>query len=110
MQNGVIPIPSIGTILTEEFLEPMGITAYRLAKDIQVPTSRILEILHGKRALSIDTALRLSHYFGMSDRYFIDLQTDLEITRHKNEKAQEIDSLPTIAVKQNDSPTPVACS
>ena len=72
-----------GEILREEFLEPMGISAYRLAKDITVPQTRIAAILAGERAITPDTALRLSRYFGMSDRFWSTLQAnyDLEIAR-----------------------------
>ncbi|NOY52550.1 MAG: HigA family addiction module antidote protein [Deltaproteobacteria bacterium] len=58
-----------GEILLEEFLKPMGISQYRLAKDISVPPRRINEIVHGKRAVSTDTDLRLSRYFGLSERF-----------------------------------------
>jgi len=72
-----------GEILREEFLEPMGISAYRLAKDITVPQTRIAAILAGERAITPDTALRLSRYFGMFDRFWSTLQAnyDLEIAR-----------------------------
>ena len=72
-----------GEILREEFLERMGISAYRLAKDITVPQTRIAAILAGERAITPDTALRLSRYFGMSDRFWSTLQAnyDLEIAR-----------------------------
>ena len=70
-----------GEILLDEFLEPLGISQYRLAKDVSVPARRINEIVHGKRGISADTALRLSRCFGMSDRFWLNLQTryDLEI-------------------------------
>jgi addiction module HigA family antidote len=74
-----------GEILQKEFLEPMSISQYRLAKDISVPPRRINEIVHGKRSISADTALRLSCYFGTSDRFWLNLQTryDLEIERDR---------------------------
>jgi addiction module HigA family antidote len=74
-----------GEILLEEFLEPMEISQYRLAKDIGVPPHRINEIVHGKRAISADTALRLSRYFGLSERFWLNLQTryDLEVEKDK---------------------------
>ena len=75
MKN-MIPTPTMSEILWEEFMEPMGISAYRLAKDIHVPVSRIQEILRNKRKVTVDTSLRLGKYFGVSDRYFIDLQND----------------------------------
>lgn len=74
-----------GEILLEEFLKPLGISQYRLAKDISVPPRRINEIVLGKRAISPDTALRLSRYFGLSDRFWINLQAryDLEVEKDK---------------------------
>jgi addiction module HigA family antidote len=74
-----------GEILSEEFLDPMEITQYRLAKDINVPARRINEIVHGKRRISADTALRLSKYFGTSERFWMNLQTryDLEIEKDR---------------------------
>ena len=63
-----------GEILMEEFLEPMCISQYRLAKDINVPPRRINEIVHGKRAISADTALRLARFFGMSETFWSNLQ------------------------------------
>ncbi len=74
-----------GEILLEEFLEPMGISQYRLAKDISVPPRRINEIVHGKRAITPDTALRLSRYFGLSERFWVNLQAryDLEIEKDR---------------------------
>ena len=60
-------------------MEPLGITQYRLAKDISVPPRRINEIVHGKRAISPDTSLRLARYFRMSDRFFLNLQTDYDM-------------------------------
>ena len=71
-----------GEILMEEFLEPMGISQYRLAKDISVPPRRINEIVHRKRSITADTALRLGRFFGMSPQFWLNLQTryDLEVT------------------------------
>jgi addiction module HigA family antidote len=74
-----------GEILLEEFLEPLNISQYRLAKDIGVPPRRINEIVLGKRRISPDTALRLSRFFGMSERFWMNLQTryDLEIEKDR---------------------------
>jgi addiction module HigA family antidote len=76
-----------GEILLEEFLKPMGISQYRLARDIHVPPRRINEIVHGKRSVSADTALRLSRYFGLSERFWLNLQAryDLEIEKDRLE-------------------------
>ncbi len=74
-----------GEVLLEEFLEPLGLSQYRLAKDISVPPRRINEIVHGKRSVTADTALRLSRYFGTSDRFWLNLQTafDLDVVRDR---------------------------
>ena len=68
-----------GTLLRKEYLEPLGITAYRLAKDIGVPQNRVLAILGGKRAITTDTALRLARYFGTDAQSWINLQTHYEL-------------------------------
>lgn len=74
-----------GEILLNEFLEPLGISQYRLAKSISVPPRRINEIVHGSRAITADTALRLAKYFGMSERFWLSLQTryDLEVEKDR---------------------------
>jgi addiction module HigA family antidote len=76
-----------GEILREEFLEPMGISQYRLAKGISVPPRRINEIVHGKRSITADTALRLGRFFNMSPQFWLNLQTrhDLEVTEDQLE-------------------------
>ena len=82
-----------GEILLEEFLEPLGLSQYRLAKDISVPPRRINEIVHGKRAISADTALRLSRYFGTTDRFWLNLQTryDLEVEKDRLGERLEVE-------------------
>ena len=74
-----------GEILMEEFLKPLGISQYKLAKDINVPAHRVNEIVHGKRSISADTALRLSRYFNLSERFWLNLQAryDLEMEKDK---------------------------
>ena len=74
-----------GEVLLEEFLEPMELSQYRLAKDIHVPARRINEIVHGTRSVSADTALRLARYFGTSERFWLNLQAryDLEVERDR---------------------------
>jgi addiction module HigA family antidote len=74
-----------GEVLQEEFLKPLGISQYRLARDINVPRRRINEIIHGKRAISADTALRLACYFGMSERLWLNLQAryDVKVERER---------------------------
>jgi antitoxin HigA-1 len=74
-----------GEVLLEEFLKPLGISQYRLAKDTNVPPRRINEIVHGKRGISADTALRLARYFGTSERFWLNLpaQYDLDVARDR---------------------------
>ena len=85
-----------GEVLMEEFLEPMEISQYRLAKDISVPPRRINEIVHGKRAITADTALRLARYFGTSDRFWLNLQAgfDLDVQRDRLGERLEAEVLP----------------
>ncbi|MBS0351464.1 MAG: HigA family addiction module antidote protein [Proteobacteria bacterium] len=79
-----------GVILLEEFLEPMGISQYRLAKDISVPARRINEVIKGKRAITVDTALRLALFFDMSSSFWLGLQKDYELDVAKIELQQKI--------------------
>lgn len=74
-----------GEVLLHEFLEPLELTQYRLAKSLKVPARRINEIVHGTRAVSADTALRLARFFGTSDRFWLNLQAayDLDIERDR---------------------------
>lgn len=74
-----------GEILSEEFLKPLNVSQYKLAKDINVPARRINEIVRGKRSITADTALRLSRYFALSERFWLNLQEryDLEIEKEK---------------------------
>jgi len=85
-----------GEVLLEEFLVPMGISQYRLAKDVNVPPRRINEIVHGTRAVSADTALRLARYFGTSERFWLNLQTqfDLDIESDKSRARIEAEVMP----------------
>ena len=76
-----LPLPSPGEMLREEFLDPMGITPYQLAKDIRVPQTRISAILAGKRTITADTGLRLDRYFGLSEGWWVRLQLDCDL-RH----------------------------
>ena len=74
-----------GEILMEEFLEPLGVSQYRLAKDISVPPRRINEIVHGKRSITADTGLRLARFFGTTERFWLNLQVryDLEVEKDR---------------------------
>lgn len=80
-----------GEILLEEFLTPMAISQYRLAKDIHVPARRINEIVHGKRAVTADTALRLARYFGTSAEFWSNLQSAYELDVAREEIGNKLD-------------------
>ena len=80
-----------GEILMEEFLKPMGISQYRLAKDINVPARRINEIVQGKRSITPDTALRLSRYFGLSERFWVNLQARYDLEKEKDRLKNRLD-------------------
>ena len=86
-----ISTPTISEMLKEEFMEPLGLTAYRLAKDIKVPVSRIQEILHDKRRITADTDLRLCKYFGMSKGFFLRLQMDLDLLEAEDTERLQAD-------------------
>ncbi|MDG2990846.1 HigA family addiction module antitoxin [Candidatus Synechococcus calcipolaris G9] len=77
-----------GEILKLEFLEPLGITPYKLSKDIQVSQTRISEILKGKRSITADTALRLSRYFGTSPEFWVNLQAHYDLTQAHEDNAE----------------------
>ena len=90
MSKSQITIDNVhpGEVLSEEFLKPMDITAYRLSQELNIPQTRISEIIHGKRAITADTAIRLSCFFGTSPEFWMNLQTlyDLEETRRNKSK------------------------
>lgn len=95
--SALIEIPKMSEILIEEFMEPMGLSAYRLAKEINVPVSRVQDILHDRRKVTADTSLRLARFFGVSDKYFLDIQNDIELRELRMTLAEELD-----AIKQCD--------
>ena len=88
--SNYITIPTVSEILKDEFMEPLGISSYKLAQSINVPVSRIQDILHGRRKITVDTSIRL----GVSDRYFLDIQNDIDIRNLKVELATEISKIP----------------
>ena len=82
-----------GEVLHEEFLIPMGITAYRLSIDIGIPQTRISEILKGNRRITADTAIRLSNYFGNSAKFWLGLQNDYDVEEEMSKKAKEFKAI-----------------
>ncbi len=74
-------------------MEPMGISAYKLAKDIHVPVSRVQDILHNRRGITVDTSLRLGKYFGVSESYFLNLQNEIDLRNTKLKLSEELESI-----------------
>ena len=93
-----IQTPKISEILSEEFMKPMNLSAYRLAHDIDVPISRIQYILHDRRKISVDTSIRLGKYFGISERYFINLQIDIDAREAWLEMAEDYDRIHPLVI------------
>lgn len=85
-----------GEILAEEFLIPLNITAYKLAKDIEIPQTRISEIVKGNRRITADTAIRLSKYFGNSAKFWLGLQDDFDIEQETSAKGTILKSIKTL--------------
>ena len=88
-----------GEILSEEFLVPFNITAYKLAKDIEIPQTRISEIIKGNRRITADTALRLSKYFGTSAKFWLGLQDDFDIEEQTSIKGPLLKSIKALNAK-----------
>lgn len=88
-----IETPKMSEILMEEFMVPLNLSAYKLAQEIHVPVSRIQDILHDRRKITADTSLRLARFFGVSDRYFLDMQTDIDVLELKVSMAEEINTI-----------------
>lgn len=88
-------LPNIhpGEILKEEFLEPFGISGYRLAKETSMPQTRISQIIHKKRSITADTALRLSKYFGTSAKFWLGLQDDYDLEEEAENKRKELEEI-----------------
>ena len=88
-----IETPKMSEILLEEFMEPLHISAYKLANDIHVPISRIQDILHDRRKVSVDTSIRLGKYFGVSEKYFLNIQNDIDIRNTLHDNAEELSQI-----------------
>ena len=88
-------LPNIhpGEILAEEFLNPLGISAYRLSKELSIPQTRISEILKQRRRITADTALRLSQFFGTSAKFWLGLQDDYDLEEERNAKSKELKTI-----------------
>ena len=88
-----------GEILLEEFLKPLNITAYKLAKNIKIPQTRVSEIVKGNRRITADTALRLSKYFGNSPKFWLGLQDDFDIEEEMSTKSATLKTIKSISTK-----------
>ena len=98
-------IPNIhpGEILMEDFLKPMNITAYRLAKETKLDQTRISEIVKGKRGISVDTALRFSRFFGNSPEFWINIQSHYDLEEKKSTMAKELDEIKTYVYREGNA-------
>lgn len=99
MEN-YIKTPKMSEILSEEFMIPFGLSAYKLAQEIHVPVSRIQDILHDRRKIAADTSIRLGKFFGVSDRYFLDMQDDIDIRNTKMKIMEDINAISTLNYAQ----------
>lgn len=93
----MIETPKISEILQEEFMGPYNVSAYSLAKSIDVPVSRIQDILHDRRKITADTSIRLGRFFGVSDRYFLNMQIDIDIRNLLIENQAKFEKISAIA-------------
>ena len=91
-------LPNIhpGEVLLEEFLKPMGISAYKLSKDVRIPQTRTSQIIKGNRRITADTALRFSKYFGTSVKFWLGLQNDYDIEEERNKLNNELEKIPVL--------------
>ena len=88
-----IETPLVCEILTEEFMIPLGVSAYKLAHEINVPVSRVQDLIHGRRKVTVDTSIRLGRFFGISEKYFLNLQNEIDIRNEFLEKADDFDKI-----------------
>lgn len=88
-------LPNIhpGEVLQEDFLEPLGLSAYRLAKDLNIPQTRVSAVLHGERSITADTASRLGRYFRTSPRFWLNLQADYDLEALRRNRRDEIERI-----------------
>ncbi|MDT9591421.1 HigA family addiction module antitoxin [Lactobacillus gasseri] len=97
MLKNTIPTPKISEVLSEEFMKPLNLSAYAVAKAIDVPSSRILDILHDKRKITIDTSVRLGKLFGVSPKFFLNIQNDIELRNAELANSKEYDKIKKIS-------------
>ena len=87
-------LPTVGEILLEEFLEPLNITLYRLSKDLGVSSSSILDLVHGKRKITVEMALRLSKYFGTTSKFWLNMQNELDLREAELKLVNDLEKIP----------------
>ena len=93
-----IKTPTISEILLEEFMIPLNVSAYKLAKSINVPVSRIQDILHDRRKITIDTSIRLGIFFGVSETYFINIQNDIDLRNTKEALKEDFNNIKPLVI------------
>lgn len=87
-------LPTVGEILVEEFLEPLNITSYRLSKDLGVSSSSILDLVHGKRRITVEMALRFSKYFGTTSKFWLNMQNELDLREAELKLVHDLEKIP----------------
>ena len=92
-----IPTPTMGEFLLKEFMIPLNLSAYKLAHAIHVPVSRIQDIIHNRRKVTVDTSMRLGKYFGVSDLLFFNIQNDLDVRETREKMIDDLDKIVPIA-------------
>lgn len=92
-----IPTPTMGEFLMEEFMIPLHLSAYKLAHAIHVPVSRIQDILHNRRKVTVDTSMRLGKYFGVNELLFFNIQNDLDVRAAREKIIDDLDKIVPIA-------------
>jgi addiction module HigA family antidote len=93
-----------GEVLNEEFLIPLGITAYRLSKDTEIPQTRVSQIIKGKRSITADTALRLAEYFGTTPKFWLGLQNDYDLEEQLTAKREQLKRISLLRRKELSGP------
>lgn len=97
--NDDFELPTVGEILNEEFLVPLKITPYRLAKDLGVSTSTVLDIIHGARKITVEMSLRLSKYFGTTSKFWLNMQNELDLRKAGKKMEKVLSKIPVFSAK-----------
>lgn len=97
MFKDTISTPKMSEVLSEEFMKPLNLSTYAIAKAIDVPTSSILDILHDKRKITVDTSVRLGKLFGVSSKFFLNIQNDIELRNAEIKNSKEYNQIKPIS-------------